>query len=298
MKHSLFAAVPGLLADLDRPCRADLHIHTTASDGEFTPTQVVAAARQEKLAAIAITDHDTLAALDEARAAAAGNIEIVPGVEISAGFNGREIHLLGYFLRPDHGELNQALEQIREGRRKRFDDFLERLGANGVRVPADPVRGVVESTPSLGRRHLATLLVANGHARTRHEAFHRFLGPLTGLVRPKTLLPAEEAINLVRAAGGVVSLAHPSPDLSEVGFRELKAFGLAALEVNYPWGRRSRARNLREITCQLGLQVTGGSDCHGPDPPNRRIGSHGVGLAELTALRNSCAQSLWHASRD
>jgi 3',5'-nucleoside bisphosphate phosphatase len=293
-----FTALCTRLAQLARPRRADLHVHTTASDGEFTPSQVVALARQANLAAVAVTDHDTLAAVGEARAAAgdqearspkaseASPFEVVPGVEITAGFNGRELHLLGYFVRTDYAELNAALARLCERRRERFRDFVAKLADRGTRLPDDRVKLIEESSPSLGRRHVAGLLLAGKFAQNRNEAFHRFLGPLAGSVLPKLLLPVEEAIHLVREAGGVTSLAHPPADLTEADFRALAGCGLSALEAEYPWGRNSPAARLREAAARLGLAITGGSDCHGPDPPHRRIGSHAITSEELEALRD------------
>jgi predicted metal-dependent phosphoesterase TrpH len=281
------------MAKLNRPRRADLHVHTTASDGELTPSQVVTLALQANLAAVAITDHDTLAAVDEARAVAGDQLEVVPGVEITAGFNSREVHLLGYFVRTDHTELNRELQRLCDRRRERFRDFVAKLAASGTRLPDDRVKLVEAASASLGRRHVAGLLAACRLAHNRHEAFHRFIGPLAGRVVPKLLLPVEEAIRLVGEAGGVASLAHPSHDLTDEDFHTLAALGLAALEVEYPWGRNSRSAYLREVAARLGLVVTGGSDCHGANPLQRRIGSHAITVDELTALRDrrGCAVS-------
>jgi len=273
---------------MNRPQRADLHIHTIASDGEFTPSQVVALARHAGLCAAAITDHDTLAAVSEAQEASGEQFEIIPGVEISAEFAGREVHLLGYFVRLDYPELNARLEQVCVSRRERFRDFIAELANRGNPLPADRVKLIEENSPSLGRRHVATLLTFSGAAQTRTEAFHRFLGPLTKRVQPKRLVPVEEAIHLVRAAGGVASLAHPSPELTEDDFRTLAGFGLAAVEVDYPWGRNSPARKLHEVASRFGFALTGGSDCHGPQPTHRRIGSHGISMDELDRLRKLC----------
>jgi predicted metal-dependent phosphoesterase TrpH len=284
-KHVPFTTVCGRLAELARPRRADLHVHTTASDGEFTAQQVVAFARRAGLAAVAVTDHDTLAAVDVARAAAAAHLEVVPGVEITAAFAGREVHLLGYFVRTDHAPLNAVLARLCERRHERFRDFLSKLASRGYSIPADRAKLVEEVSRSLGRRHVAGLLVACGHARHRTEAFHRLLGPLAGRVLPKELIPAEEAVALVRAAGGVSSLAHPTPDLTDADFHALAGLGVDALEVEYPWGRKSPAARLREVAARLGFAVTGGSDCHGPDPARRGVGSCGVGVGELNALR-------------
>jgi 3',5'-nucleoside bisphosphate phosphatase len=287
-RNSPFTALCGQLAKLNRPRRADLHIHTNASDGEYTPSQVVALARQAGLSAAAITDHDTLAAVREAQEEGGEEFEIVPGVEISAEFAGREVHLLGYFIRLDHPELNARLAEVCVSRRERFRDFIAELAHRGNELSADRVKLVEDVSPSLGRRHVAALLTVSGTAQNNAEAFQRFLGPLTGLVRPKSLIPVEEAIHLVRTAFGVPSLAHPPANLSDHDFFTLAGFGLAALEVNYPWGRNSRAGKLLEATNRFGFACTGGSDCHGPHPPHRRIGSHGIASHELDRLRKLC----------
>jgi predicted metal-dependent phosphoesterase TrpH len=273
------------MAELVAPRRADLHVHTSASDGEYTASQVVALAREAKLAAVAITDHDEITIPDKLLAAGGSPIEVIPGVEISAEFNGREVHLLGYFIRVDHPDLNLVLSRIRDARRERFYGFVAKLRETGTHLPADRIRLTAESSSSLGRRHLARLLFECGFAATRVEAFHRFLGPVARGVLPKALVPIEEAIQLVRAAGGLSSLAHPSTDLTVADFRSLTKMGLAALEAEYPWGRSSRSALLREAAARLNLAATGGSDCHGPDPSHRRIGSHGITADELNALR-------------
>lgn len=273
------------LALLTAPARADLHTHTTASDGEYTASQVVALARQARLRAVAVTDHDTLAGVDEARAAAGDAVEVVPGVEISTSFAGREFHLLGYFVRTDHAELNAALAAVCDSRRERFRDLVARLRERGSAIPDDRVRLVEAGAASLGRRHVAGLLTACGVAATRTEAFHRFVNPAMSGVRPKALVPLEEALRLVHAAGGVASLAHPPGDLPDEHFATFRDFGLDALEVVYPWGRSSPAARLRAVAKQFGFAISGGSDCHGPEPAHRKIGSCAITADELEALR-------------
>ena len=288
-KHSPFTALCGQLARLGSPPRADLHVHTTASDGEYAPAEVVSLARQAKLCAVAVTDHDTLAGVVEARSAAEGHIEVVSGVEMSVDCDGRELHLLGYFVRTDYAELNNVLAAVCASRRERFRHFVTRLAERGAILPDASVEALEASTPSLGRRHVATLLVAAGHARTRSEAFHKLLNPLRTVVRDKQLVPIAEAIPLVHAAGGVTSLAHPPSDMTEAQFARLRDLGLDALEAVYPWGRNSATARLRAVAARLGFAVSGGSDCHGPEPAHRRIGSHAVTPAELAALRERAA---------
>jgi predicted metal-dependent phosphoesterase TrpH len=282
-KRSPFTRLCGQLAQLAAPLRADLHVHSTASDGEYTPSQVVARARLAGLCAVALTDHDTLAGVAEAQSAAGTAIELVPGVEISTAFAGRELHLLGYFVHPD--PLDAVLAPVRASRRARFHDFVALLCERGLGLPDDRARLVEGATTSPGRRHVAELLVACGHARTRTEAFHKFVGPMSGRVRPKALVPVEEAIHLVHATGGVASLAHPPADLADDQFAALCAAGLDAVEVVYPWGRNAPTVRLREMAAQFGLAVSGGSDCHGPEPAHRRIGTHAINSDEFAALR-------------
>ncbi len=295
-RRSPFTRLCSQLAALDAPSRADLHIHTTASDGEYTASQVIALARQTRLHAVAITDHDTLAGVAEARDACAtlgAALEFVPGVEISTSFCDREFHLLGYFVRTDCAELNAALATVCESRRVRFREFVSLLRDRGHAISADRVAIAEQTSASLGRRNVANLLVACGIAKTRTEAFHRFVGPLSREVKHKTLVPLADAIALVHVAGGVASLAHPPANLVESQFAELRDYGLDALEAVYPWGRNSPELRWREVAAQFGFAVTGGSDCHGSEPAHRRVGSHGVNAQELAILRDriGCAIS-------
>jgi predicted metal-dependent phosphoesterase TrpH len=291
VRRSPFTALCAQIGRLAMPARADLHVHTTASDGEYTPSQVAALAREAGLAAVAVTDHDTLAGVVEAREAASGfagrTVEIVPGVEITTELDGRELHLLGYFVRPDHPELAAALGRLCERRRERFFDFLDKLNANGVAVAADRADLIAARTVSLGRRHVAALLVACGHSGNVNGAFYRYLHPLRAAVVPKITLPIEEAIRLVREAGGASSLAHP-PDLTDEQFARLRAAGLDGIEADYPFGRSSPGGRLREVAQRLGFVRTGGSDCHGPNPAHRRIGSTAVPADRLDELRRRC----------
>jgi predicted metal-dependent phosphoesterase TrpH len=272
------------------PRRADLHAHTTRSDGAFTPSQLVVLAKEVGLAAVAVTDHDTLAGVAEAVETAAGLRgwfvpEVVPGVEITAEFDGREVHLLGLFVDPANATLDAALAPVRESRRARFRDFVRRLAADGHVIPEHLVAAREAVAPSLGRRHVADLLVAARRAKTRHEAFGRLVAPLGGQVVPKVRVPVAEAIGLVHGAGGLASLAHPPAEFGDDEFGRLKAAGLDALEAEYPWGRNSATARLRDLAARFGLAVTGGSDCHGPDPAHRRVGSCGLSEEEFARLR-------------
>ncbi len=264
--------------------RADLHVHTTHSDGTYAPAQVVELARRSGLAAVAITDHDTLAGVSDARALAGSHLEIISGVEITSEYHARELHLLGYFVRLDDAPLNTALARLREHREKRFWDMVERLREQGVPLNTDDLRQRV-GTGVLGRRNLAVLLAGVGRVGSVREAFLRYLSDDGRVTLPKVRLPVAEAIALVRGAGGVAAWAHPSYDCSREMLAELSSWRLAAIEADYPAYRPGRGRELRALAAAFGLAVTGGSDCHGPDQPRRAIGACGVSATELAILR-------------
>lgn len=263
--------------------RADLHLHTTHSDGLYHPEQVVDLARRAGLAAIAVTDHDTLTGIAPARAAARHSLEVIAGVEITCDFQGRELHLLGYFVDPDDGPLVEALADIALSRSERFQIMLDRLAARGVDVRAQAETMVRGS--ALGRRHLAELLVQQGHAATVRQAFQRYLQDRGTVQVAKRRLPVERAIGLVRAAGGVAAWAHPPYDDAVAHLATLRGLGLGGVEIYFPSCRPGHVRRFKEMAGRLGLAVTGGSDCHGPEPLRRAVGSFSVSADELAVLR-------------
>jgi len=257
-------------------------LHTTCSDGTYTPQQVVGLARRCGLAALAITDHDTLAALPLARQAAAGSgVEVIPAVEITTEHNGRELHLLAYFVAEDNQALNEALAWVRLQRVERFRAMVDCLRRAGVAVPWQEDGPAVPD--ALGRRYLAELLVKAGQAGSVKEAFDRWLKDGRPCVVSLDRLATAEAIQLVRQAGGVACWAHPGPAADWPALVDLARLGLRGIEVDYPEVRRSRREELRRWAGQLNLAITGGSDCHGPG--RREIGCCSVSSRELERLR-------------
>lgn len=242
----------------------DLHSHTTASDGALPPSEVVRLARDAGVSVLAITDHDTVDAVDEAGAAGiAAGLRIIPGVEISASLGAKEIHVLGHFVDPAHGPLLARLASFRRLRVERAERMVERLRAHGADLPLEEV---LAGEGSIGRPHLARLLVAHGHARDFQQAFDRWLGKGKPGWVERSMPPAHEAIELIRAAGGAASLAHPW--LSKVAGDELVTLakaGLRGLEVDHPHQGADVRRNLRLAAASLGLEATAGSDFHGAD---------------------------------
>jgi predicted metal-dependent phosphoesterase TrpH len=284
-----FTALCQTLARPTTVGRADLHVHTTASDGEYTPAQVVDLARRSGLVAVAITDHDTVAGVAPARSAADGSrVEIISGVEITAEYLSKEIHLLGLFIRPEDGPLCAALGRLREHRQGRYWEMVARLKRCGVALD-DAVLQRQAATGTLGRRHLASLLVKQRQAGSVREAFVRYLGDHARAAVPKLRLAAAEAIALVRGAGGVAAWAHPPYDGWRDRLRGLAALGLGAVEVDFPGHRPSLGRAMCALAAELGLAITGGSDCHGPGHYRRAIGSFGANADELGCLRRRAA---------
>jgi predicted metal-dependent phosphoesterase TrpH len=264
--------------------RVDLHLHTTFSDGTYTPAEVVDLARRSGLSAIAITDHDTLRGILPAQQAAGLSLEVVSGVEITVEFHGRELHLLGYCFDPDNASLRAALDRLRTDRVGRFHEMVKRLDGLGVHIEEAEVARLGDAT-ALGRRHLAELLVQANKVATVRDAFQRYLGDHGRATVPKTRLPVADAIALVRRASGVAAWAHPTYDCSRETLLELKRLGLGAIEAEYPAFRPGRIRALRRQAKELGLAVTGGSDCHGPGQLNRAVGASSITHEELQSLR-------------
>jgi hypothetical protein len=264
--------------------RVDLHLHTVFSDGTYTPVEIVDLARRSGLSCIAVTDHDTLAGIAPTQQAAGTALEIVTGVEITAEWHGREFHLLGFFFDPAHRALNAALDHLRCERVGRFHEMVRRLAALGVPVKDEDIAGLKVDT-TLGRRHLAEMLVAAKKAGSVREAFQRWLHDDGRAAVPKTRLPVADAIALVRSASGIAAWAHPNYHCTKDALLELKRLGLGAVEAEYPSFRAARTNELRRLAQELGLAITGGSDCHGPGLPHRAVGACSISHDELQRLR-------------
>lgn len=288
-KGDPFTALCRLAAATDTRVVADLHLHTTASDGDLTPSQLVHLARNAGLDTIAVTDHDTVAgyeaALDTHCTFGIARPEIVPGVEMSAEFEGKEVHILGLFVDLLNTELLASLAASCAARRERFRRFVALLAERGTVLDPGLVNAVEKGAVSLGRRHVAGLLVRSGVARNRFDAFQRFLQPLTSAAPPTHLVPMARAVELIRGAGGVSSLAHPGERFEEPVLKRLADLGLQGIEVKFPAANLSRTAELVRIATRWGLACTGGTDLHAA--ADRAIGSVGLSRAEWAAL-NKC----------
>lgn len=253
--------------------QVDLHTHTTASDGAFSPSQLVGRAARLALTVMAITDHDTTAGIAEARAAGrAGGVEIIPGVEINTDVPGAEVHVLGYFVDPDHAELVEQLARIRAGRVGRARKMAETLTQMGAPVRFERILEIA-GEGSVGRPHVAQALLEAGHVRSYQDAFERLIGRNSPAYVERMKFTPTEACTLIIRAGGLPVLAHPvffdkygkiktAIDLT-VFLPEMLAAGLCGIEAYYAGYDAVTIEYLLGIARRYGLLVTGGSDFHG-----------------------------------
>jgi hypothetical protein len=242
--------------------RVDLHAHTLFSDGVLTPEAVVAHALERSLAALAITDHDSVEGVERARIAAGTALELVPGIEVSSTLDGTDLHILGYYLDPEDGELVDSLARFREERLRRAQSMVERLCALGAPVDFDEVLELA-GPGVVGRPHVAEALVRAGHVETVDEAFRRFIGAWGEAFVQRPAFRPEHAIALIHAAGGVSVLAHPGASLPDLVVEQLAAAGLRGIEVWHPQHGAAAVRRFHALARRLDLLETGGSDYHG-----------------------------------
>ena len=242
----------------------DLHLHTTASDGALSPSALVLEARAAGLSIISITDHDTTAGCDAARAPARdAGVELVPGIEISAVADGRDVHVLGYFIDPASSALMAFLDRQRDDRLRRVRLMGERLAALGVPIDVDPILADAARGRSVGRPQIATALAVAGHVRTRDEAFDRFLQFGGPAYIPREGASPEQVVAIIHDAGGLASLAHPGVARCDHRIPPLVSAGLDAIEVRHSDHDAATEARYRAEAHARGLLVSGGSDFHG-----------------------------------
>ena len=243
--------------------RVDLHLHTHRSDGTFPPEEVVRRAKSLGLTTISVTDHDTIAALPAARAAAGQALEILSGVELTATSHDRELHILGYGFREEDPALCEYMKDARDRRHGRIQAMIDRLKEHGIEVTLQEVELIAGEGNSVGRPHLAEAMMKKGAVRTLNEAFDRYLGDHAPCFVKQAILTVADAARLIRQAGGVAVLAHPHHLVEDGWIPELAADGLQGIEAYHSDHDSSVTEHYRRIAQQHQLLVTGGSDCHG-----------------------------------
>jgi predicted metal-dependent phosphoesterase TrpH len=267
--------------------RIDLHVHSSASDGEHPPQEVVRRARAAGLDVIALADHDTLAGMAAARAAArAAELQVIAACEFSVAARWGEMHLLAYFLPLDDAGLEAFLNGQRARRVVRGETIVRRLQALGVALTEADVRAAA-GEGAVGRPHVAKALIARRFVSTVREAFDRYLGMGRPAYVPKELPQLADVVELVRGVGGVSSAAHLKERGDPQSLGQLKAAGVDAVEVVHPAHEPRTRRRLEEYARRAGLLLTGGSDWHGEsrvDESRGELGSVTVPEAWLHAL--------------
>lgn len=254
----------------------DLHTHSSCSDGSLSPGLLVREATRAGLAAIALTDHDTMAGVKEAMATGReAGVEVISGIEISAELEGRDVHLLGYGADPDNHKLRALLAELQAGRENRNTAILNRLDSLGIRLSRSELNA--STSGQIGRPHIARQLVLHRHANSIDHAFRHFLKENGKAYVAGRKIPADETIRVIREAGGIAVLAHPTtlgPDLKGAPaiVEKLAEIGLGGIEVYYPGHHQKICQVLLELADRWQLAVTGGSDYHGSLKPEIKLG--------------------------
>ena len=266
--------------------RIDLHTHSRASDGEFTASEVAERAKAAGIGVWALSDHDTVAGLEEARVAAdRAGIRLVPGIELSVFLDQKEIHVLGHFIDPAHPSMRNFEDLLAVRRRERMGQIVVKLAALGIRVREEDIEKW-SGGKTIGRPHVARALMEAGAAATVKEAFDRYLGEGKPAYVGRYRLEADEAIRLVRGAGGTATVAHPGVSkLERYDLVRLRAAGVDGLEVHHADHVPSQREKLLRIAEELSLVPTAGSDYHGVTiSPDRRLGQVTMPAEDLARL--------------
>jgi predicted metal-dependent phosphoesterase TrpH len=287
----------------------DLHLHTTASDGVMSPSEIVRYAKAKGLQAIAITDHDTIEGLEEGLSEGKRiDFEVIPGIEVSAEHSPGSMHLLGFFLDIHHPLLNERLEYLQKARAERNPRIVERLNRLGIQITYEEVLKA-SGGGQVGRPHFAQVLIEKKYVRTFQEAFDRFLKKGAPAYVDKLRFTTKEALHFINEAKGVAVLAHPNT-LNMNGYSELENLllrlieeGLKGIEVYYPEHSPLEVARYKTLAERYSLLITGGTDYHGIEKNGLDMGV-GRGemklsylmVEELKAARNQ-SLSAWKSRR-
>jgi len=246
----------------------DLHIHSTASDGTDSPRAIVEKALEAGLSAIALTDHDTAAGVKEAMAAGRElGLEVIPGIEVSSDYKENNVHILGYFIDPDAPALRPVLDWAARERNERNEKIVGMLAAAGYDISMEALRAEYPGAV-LGRPHFCEFLMKKGHIQSVKEGFDTLLGTGRPFYLPKRRIPIAQAVEVIRAAGGIPVLAHPL----QYGYRgealrelvdTVAGAGIRHLEAYYSEHSEEEEREMLALAASVGFGVTGGSDYHG-----------------------------------
>lgn len=252
---------------------ADLHIHSSFSDGNLSPHEIIREAEDIGLSGIAITDHDCLEAIIPALEASSDySVEVIPAVELTAEINNTEVHILGYFIDYKKKSFIKKIRLLCQAREERMHKMVEKLNTLGIKInPEDVLESSGEG--SVGRLHLARILLKKGYIKTISEAFQKYIGNRAPCYADRFKLLPREAIKMIKGVGGIAVLAHPYNMNNDALIVELVRDGLEGIEVYHPDHSGSVIAHYLEMAKRYCLLITGGSDCHGSDKGKRSLGS-------------------------
>jgi len=252
---------------------ADLHLHTIFSDGTYTPSALIEQALDMGINIIAITDHDTVDGILPSLEAARGkDIEIIPAIELTAEYDGLEIHILGYFIDYNSKALLKKLDFLKQNRRERMLQMVDKLNKMGIAIEAQEVFKLSGNAP-VGRLHLARTLLQAGYVDSIATAFQKYIGERSPAYVCGFRLGPQEAIRLIKEHRGLAVLAHPYSMRRDDLIPLFIEYGLAGLEVFYPEHTNSTTQRYKNLAEKYNLLLTGGSDCHGFAKPEVKLGS-------------------------
>jgi len=268
--------------------RIDLHSHSRASDGQYPPAEVAEQIARAGVSVWSLSDHDTVAGLPAAAEAARRlALRLVPGIELSAFLDSREIHLLGHFLDPEHGSVRRFEDELAVHRRNRMHAIVERLAGLGIQIRVADIEKFGDGK-TIGRPHVARAILEVGAVGSVKEAFDRFLGEGRPAYVQRFRLEVDDAVELVRGAGGTVTVAHPGVSRLERGdLQRLAAAGVVGVETHHPDHNPSVREKYLRLAGELDLVPTAGSDYHGEAvSPDRRPGQVTMDPEDLRRLES------------
>lgn len=272
---------------------ADLHLHTIFSDGTYTPEELILRSQKSGLSAIAVVDHDTVMGIDPVIQASGGQeIEVLPGIELSAEYEGQEVHILGYLIDYKNDKLLEKLEFLKKNRIERIYKIVDKLKANGIALEAESVFDISGGLGTVGRLHVARAMVKAKIVTSTGEAFYKYIGDKGPAYVCNFKFTPAEAIKLIKEVGGIPVLAHPytldEDDLIPVFVK----LGLEGLEVHYPEHTQGMINFYLGLAKKYNLLVTGGSDCHGSAKSEIKIGSVKIPYELVEKLKEAKLKSL------
>lgn len=276
--------------------KIDLHLHTTASDGTLSPEELVEQAKAAGISLLAVTDHDTAAGVLQAQTRGMElGVEVISGIEISADEQGMELHILGYGLDPASERLEEMLDWVIRERSGRNEAVAARMRSDGIEVSVEALEAAHPGA-TIGRPHFARVLVEQGRAHSVAGAFRDWLNPGKPYYLPRRRLSLAQAVETIRGSGGLPVLAHPlqygcsGPELRALTER-IAAVGIAGMEIYYTGYGREQRRELFALAQEFGLLVTGGSDFHGSNKPEIRLGALEVPAGVALRLKEKLAEA-------